>query len=96
MRIYAVGTVRELAELSEFCRANKWEFVPLKGAIGRPKVDHPVQKIMDAYQTTRTVRGVARMLDIPAPTVWRVLKQAGALEGDLRSQQKEHEEKDGD
>jgi len=95
MKVYAVGNEAELAELSEFCRANKWEFVRLKGVIGRPRANYPVQKVLDTYRREKTVRVVARMLDIPAPTVSRILKQAGVFERDLRSQQKEHEGEDG-
>ena len=84
MKVYAVGNEAELAELSEFCRANKWEFVRLKGVIGRPRANYPVQKVLDTYRREKTVRGVARMLGIPAPTVSRILKQAGVSTEEAR------------
>lgn len=81
MKVYAPGgTAQGIAELGKFCSDRGWQFVRLKGAIGRPRMFYPVQKVLDTYSQWKTVRAAARALDIPPPTVSRILKRAGVLE----------------
>lgn len=72
------GSEVEIATVERICLQNGWEF-RVVSRIGRPMSDHPVQNVLDAYQRIGTVRGVARILDISAPTVSRILKQAGVM-----------------
>jgi hypothetical protein len=80
LKVYGIGSSEELGKLERICQKQGWEFVCLKGTMGRPPKIRPLQKVLDTYYRFKTVRAVARALDIPPPTVSRILKRAGVLE----------------
>ena len=79
LKVYGTGPSEELGKLERICQEHGWNFRAIRG-IGRPRRDYPVQKVLDTYRQWKTVRAVARALDIPPPTVSRILKRAGVLE----------------
>ena len=79
LKVYGIGPSEELGKLERVCQKHGWDFKAIS-AIGRPRMVYPVQKVLDTYRQWKTVRAVARALDIPPPTVSRILKRAGVLE----------------
>jgi hypothetical protein len=79
LKVYGIGPSEELGKLERICQKHGWDFKAIS-AIGRPRMVYPVQKVLDTYRQWKTVRAVARALDIPPPTVSRILKRAGVLE----------------
>jgi hypothetical protein len=78
------GLPAGLGDLKAFCKASGLEIavVNLQGnGRGRPRVDIPVLKLLDAYRRHKNVRATARELGIPPGTAWNRLKEAGVLYG---------------
>ena len=78
------GLPARLGDLKAFCKASGLEIaiVNLQGnGRGRPRVDIPVLKLLDAYRRHKNVRATARELGIPPGTAWNRLKEAGVLYG---------------
>ena len=79
MKVYIVGgSEEEIQKVERICQENGWEF-RLMGRIGRPPVDYPVQKVLDAYGEAGSIRGTAKIVGLSPGSVQRVLKCAGAL-----------------
>lgn len=79
MKVYVTdGIDADIGKLEEYCRLNGWE-IKLIHRIGRPRMNHDVKKVMNAYECEGTVRGAARRLDLNPGAVWRILEQEGIL-----------------
>ena len=79
MKVYIIdGSEEAIQKIAGLCQENGWHF-KLMGRIGRPPVDYPVQKVLDAYGETRSIRGAAKIVGLSPGSVQRVLKRAGAL-----------------
>ncbi len=79
MRIYVVGgSKRDIAEISAVCRENGWEFKTAR-PFGRPKVEVPVQKVLDIYRSQKNIRSTARKLDLSPGTVQRIVKMENTI-----------------
>lgn len=48
--------------------------------IGRPRVEYPVQKVVNVYRELKKIRATARRLQMNPGPVYRILKEAGVLE----------------
>ena len=82
MKVYATrGCEKEITELKEICSQKGWKFKAMN-RIGRPKGNHSVKKVLNAYSKVGKIRAVARMLDMNPGTVYRILKEHGALKAD--------------
>lgn len=80
MKVYAVdGSGQDVIQLKEICQKNGWEMKVMR-RIGRPRVEYPVQKVVNAYRELKKIRAVARRLGINPGPVYRILKEAEALE----------------
>jgi hypothetical protein len=75
--VYGNGSGDQLERLALLCRRNGWEFKALAGNIGRPRHNHLVKNVLDAYKDAGTVRGAARLLSMPPGTVHGILKREG-------------------
>ena len=76
MKIYVEGhTPQELAELLRFCVTQGWDVKVVSGSVGRPKGDYPVQKVVDAFESEKTVRGAARRSGVSPGTAHRIIKR---------------------
>jgi len=73
------GTEKEVTELRRFCKQNGWVVRVMRG-IGRPRVEYPVQEILNTYRELKKIRATARRLGINPGPVYRILKEAGVLE----------------
>jgi hypothetical protein len=74
LKVYGIGPSEELGKLERVCQKHGWDFKAIS-AIGRPRTDYPVQKVLDTYYRFKTVRSTARELDIPPAAVSRILRQ---------------------
>ena len=80
MKVYAVdGSGRDVTQLKKICKQNGWQMRVMRG-IGRPRVEYPVQEVLNAYRELKKIRAVARRLNINPGPVYRILKEAGVLE----------------
>ena len=69
-------------DLEAFCQSKGLKITASKGRLhvgGRPRVDVAVNKLLDAYEREKTVRGAARILGLNPGTVWNRLREVGVL-----------------
>ena len=75
MRVYIVGgSEYDIAEISRICRENGWDFKTAR-PFGRPRINIPVQKVLDIYRSQNNIRATARKLNLSPGTVQRVVKK---------------------
>ena len=80
MKVYAVaGSQEDIKELIEVCRKKRWEINVVAGRIGRPKSNYSVENVLNAYRRLGKIRATARELKMNPGTVFRILKEHGAL-----------------
>jgi len=79
MKVYTVGgSTEDVTQIKRICNKNNWVLKQLKG-MGRPKVEHDFQKVLRSYKSVGTVSGAAKALGLTSGTIWRILKDHGAL-----------------
>ena len=82
MKILIVcGSEEEIATVKGLWIQNGWAF-RVASRMGRPRSNYPVRNVLDTFRKVGTIRGVSRKLGISAPTVSRILKEAGVQGSD--------------
>lgn len=79
MKLYVVDATEDnIEKLRRICSENGWD-IRVMDKMGRPKANHPVSEVLDAYRQEGTIRGAARLLNLPPGTVHGILRREGVL-----------------
>ena len=85
MKIYIEPTDQDTSELEHLCREKGWTIIELNRTLGRPSTmpddESTVQKVLDTYYVTNSIRKTARAMDLNPGTVWRIVHRDNLRKG---------------